>query len=635
MLRPVKMQKIRIVAVKSASRPLIAELHRLGMVEIRRFESEGFESGKTVEAYDRVSTSLVRLRSIKSMLGLKGTEGKAGAEMGLEETLAEAEAFGVDERVSEDNALIQRNEAEISRLEGRLSDLRLLSGFNIDFSELKSEALSFAAGTIPSASYGLLTKSLKGCRVDSRPLRNNMRSLLIAYPSGDESVELALGKFNFEQIDFEGFGFPKETAGEFSSRIAGLKNECEEAGKRISVAAKKRGPKLASLLNSLSLWSERTLITKEFGFGSQTLILEGWIKESDFSLLKKALESKFGTKVYLEALSKAGNEPVPVALDNPRSTYPFQFLVELFSLPKASEIDPTLVLLITVPIIYGMMLGDVVYGLVSFLFASWLIKKVSKGGLGYGVVSIWRFSALSGILFGIIFDEWMGLSLYHFLQLLDGWGILSLAALGISGPLYAGFSRMHQVSLLIGMSILLGLAHLALGFFLGAVNEWNHNRRHAYGKLAWIFVELGGFVLIASMMFSVFPQEIGMMGGGLLVISIIAVALTEGPMGLIELPGLIGNALSYARIAAVGLVGVLLAELINEAFIPSPEQGLFYALMMLPLLVILHMFNICLAMAECLIQGGRLNLVEFYSKFFHGGGKEFSPFAVHAKNNGQ
>jgi hypothetical protein len=103
-----------------------------------------------------------------------------------------------------------------------------------------------------------------------------------------------------------------------------------------------------------------------------------------------------------------------------------------------------------------------------------------------------------------------------------------------------------------------------------------------------------------------------MIGGAIFGIAFLIMVLTEGAMGVLELPALLGNVLSYARIAAVGLVGLLLAELINETFVPHPEQGIVYALIMLPILIFLHLFNMGLAMFECIVQGGRLNLVEFF-----------------------
>lgn len=628
MLKPARMQKIRLVSIKSVSRPLLAELQRLGMLEIRKFESKEFETGKTIDIYDRISASLVRLRSIKSMLGLRGKEPK-DIEIDLDRALEEAEGFQMEEGLQEKHRKIENNSNEISNLESRLADAKKLSPFNIDFSRLESEHLAFAVGTVPLAKLPSLKKELAGTRTEVRASSKD-GVVVAAYPKEDAKVELALTRCGFSPIDIEGFTTIPETAKDFQSRISALRAENEKIKAGLSEMAQKYGDKVLKLTYVLNLWSERALATKEMGFGSQTMILEGWVKASDYESFSNTLEAKFGTKVYIEKIAN-GDESPPVVLDNPKEAYPAEFLVRLFSLPKHSEIDPTIILYITVPLIYGMMLGDVFYGLISFLLAGWLQTKWKKGGLGYGVASVWKFSAIAGIIFGVIFDEWLGMSLYQLLEVFQAWGIINLAALGITGPLYAGFHRGANVSLLIGMSILLGLVHLALGFLMGAINEWNHNRKHAIGKLSWIFIELGGFLAISSMMFGIFPESVGMAGLGIFLVSVLVMAFTEGPIGLIEIPGLLGNVLSYARIAAVGLVGVLLAELINTSFVPTPEQGIVYAILMLPLLVLLHVMNIGLAMVECIVQGGRLNLVEFYGKFFHGGGKEFTPFAITAK----
>jgi V/A-type H+-transporting ATPase subunit I len=98
-------------------------------------------------------------------------------------------------------------------------------------------------------------------------------------------------------------------------------------------------------------------------------------------------------------------------------------------------------------------------------------------------------------------------------------------------------------------------------------------------------------------------------------------------VGVLEIPGLSGNVLSYMRIAVVGVVGTILAELINEMLMPLPQQGIM-ALVFFPLFIILHMVNTFIAMFEAMIQGGRLNILEFKSKFVKGGGKIFEPFAL-------
>jgi V/A-type H+-transporting ATPase subunit I len=176
------------------------------------------------------------------------------------------------------------------------------------------------------------------------------------------------------------------------------------------------------------------------------------------------------------------------------------------------------------------------------------------------------------------------------------------------------------------VTILTGLVHIGCGFIIGAYNQWGHHRKHAYAKIAWIGVEIGGTVAIASYL-GFLPDFAMLPGVGLLAASAIGLFFTEGIVGLLEIPGLAGNVLSYARIAAVGVVGVVLAEIINEILVPTPAAGLL-VIILLPLLIILHAVNTFIAMFEAIIQGGRLNVIEFRSKFLEGGGVLFDPFSL-------
>lgn len=625
MLRPLKMQKIRVVAVKSIADSLLQDLHNLGMVEIQKVSLDDFRAGKTAPVYDRISAQWIKLRTIKSMLGLHGGEYK---EMGVEQALEEAEKLQIEEPLRRGHEKLSALNSDLAALTLKLKGARKLLPFrNVDFSSANSKYITLYAGTVASVKMPSLRKSLPpSCEVSARV--GKTEAVLLVLCRNDESitsaVDLALSRHGFSPINVSGFTTPPETVSRLQGEISAKKSEIAKVQEELSAYASKYGEQVKTLERTLAVWAERELATKDFGFGAETFILEGWVKEKDYQKLHDHLEAKFNGKVFVGRI--AGGKP-PTVLENPASTRQFQFLVELFSLPQPDEIDPSLVLLVTVPIMYGLMLGDVFYGLISFLLASWMMGKVKKGGLGFEVARIWRFSAIAGMVFGVVFDEWMGLSSYQWLQFLQGWGVLNLAAMGITGPLYHGFSRTHNMSLLLGLSIILGMMHLAFGFLLGAINEWHHNRKHAYGKLAWIGLEIGGFFLVTIYMLSMFPAEWGAPAAALFFVSLVIIIWAEGMLGAVELPGILGNSLSYARIAAVGIAGVALAEVINESFLPGPEQGLML-LAILPLFLVLHVLNTGLAMVESIVQGGRLNLVEFYGKFFHGGGKAFVPFSV-------
>jgi V/A-type H+-transporting ATPase subunit I len=135
----------------------------------------------------------------------------------------------------------------------------------------------------------------------------------------------------------------------------------------------------------------------------------------------------------------------------------------------------------------------------------------------------------------------------------------------------------------------------------------------------------GALIALASQM-AFLGSEFTIIGGILALISIIMLYITEGIIGIIELPSIMSNILSYTRIAAIGIVGLVIAELINK-MLPTPE-GSIIGLLVIPIVGLLHVANCFIAMFDSTIQGGRLNILEFRSKFLQGGRKLFSPFSL-------
>ena len=102
-------------------------------------------------------------------------------------------------------------------------------------------------------------------------------------------------------------------------------------------------------------------------------------------------------------------------------------------------------------------------------------------------------------------------------------------------------------------------------------------------RSSWIGVEFGMLFALLPFLPSMLPSlghidpNLTVVGIVLFVISVIALAITEGVLGIIEIPGLVGNILSYSRIAAIGIVGVVIADLLNKFIIPSPDKGIILA----------------------------------------------------------
>jgi len=640
MLRPKRMGKVRVIVLKSRAQALIKDLHEAGLVDIRKSAYEGLDEGRPLASFDQISAELLRLRTAMSIMEpyLQNLRGKTGREEGKDEgdvipgerAMSEAKKLDTDERLRELSQKATAASESIKALENEAAVMRKLALFKgVDFSRLATRTIDFKAGEVPHARMARLQESLG----NSTLVYQDNIALALFSRKDQAAVETALSDSGFSELTVpEGATTPQDTLARMDSDRARNQAELKSAKEGIAAIARSDSKRIATLLRSLEIEAERAEIASRFQGSRFIYIIEGWMLEEDRHKLDQVV-AKYGSAVALQDARFGHGEMPPTVLDNPAVASPMEFLTKSYSLPNYFELDPTLAYLVALPIIYGMIVGDVIYGLMSMVIAFLLMKKFEKSYIMYNVSKIWLYSGIPTMVFGIFFDEYAGLSHFKLAQFIGSWlGITILNA-----PLYTGFHRMESVLALIGLSVLVGMMHLTLGFIFGAINEWHHSKKHSLAKVAWIGVEAGMFLTLLPFMPSLLPElgriEPALTSVGLvtLVVSVIALAVTEGILGIIEVPGLVGNILSYSRIAAIGVVGVVIAELLNEFMIPSPEHGLLMAIILLPIFFIFHVVNCFIAMFESLIQGGRLNIVEFRSKFMQGGGDVFIPFALYSK----
>ncbi|MFH2101312.1 MAG: V-type ATPase 116kDa subunit family protein, partial [Candidatus Micrarchaeota archaeon] len=546
--------------------------------------------------------------------------------------LEEAKELRLDSKLRELSEEAARLTDEINANKAHLEVTNKLKAFkNVDFSKLRTRTLAYEIGEIPvvklEALNAKMRKLIDNYSVLTPPNAKDTIPVLVLYKRTDDvDLEHALAEVGFASLSVPpGMSRPSVTASELHKAIRTREVRMNELGDEIRGLADTSYAKVKSLLASLEVAADRSEITSRFSFSGRSFVLEGWVKAADFPELEKAVRS-LGDTVHMEKVDPGHDEMPPTVLENPEPAGPFEFLTRSYSFPNYTEMDPSMIYMIFVPILYGMIVGDVVYGLISIVISKWLMKKFAKSYVMSNVAKLWFYSAFPTIVFGLIFDEWMGTSSLGLMQALGAWGVPML----FTAPLYQGFHRVHQLTTLIGITALVGLIQLGIGFLLGAINLWGHHRKHAYAKIAWLGVEIGGTVAVCALILGVLPAGLGIYAEVLLAVSIAGLFLTEGIAGVLEVPGLMGNVLSYARIAAIGIVGVILAEIINDFLMPNPSQGIF-ALLFFPMFVILHFANAFIAMFEALIQGGRLNLLEFRSKFLEGGGLPFKPFSLRSR----
>ncbi len=626
MLKPVPLQKVYLIGMRSVQPAALRLWQKLGVVHISQLPAGkfGLNEGQPLPDYAQVSEQLVRLRAILSQL--PPIKGEAPPLLGT--ALEAARAISIEE----DLRLLKEEEDSINKqLAGRRErekQLKRLENINLNLSALSphlSYYLYSATAQQLAPAQVRIKKHLKHAQVLAVPdgLDATKTLLLIATPS---STDLTTSVEGLERV-----AWPSGLSGTAKSALLLEQGESESISERLRSIQRRRNELsikyfalCTHLEEVLSVAADLSRVSStHMRQSSSCFFCEGWVHPDQYSRLREETAEELGHQVVVQAVPEHAHhgQGRPTLLENPSIAAPSQFLVEFLSLPRADEIDPTMITLFTVPILYGLIVGDAGYALISFLLAFAMRAKSKAGSMLHNFAGLWMLGAIPSFIFGVLFDEYFGFS--H--------------ATILGTRLYEGVvHRVEDVSGLLLITIIVGWIHIMLGFLLGAANEWNHNRKHAYAKLAWVPIQIGGSLAVAYFLLNAVPAELGLGGVALTIIGAGILAWAEGPLGLVEIPGLASNIMSYARIAAVGVAGVILAEAINTLIKPDPAllatpAGIVLFLCISVAYVLAHIFNTAVAMFEGVIHGARLNVVEFFGKFFKGGGIPFAPLSGKAR----
>ena len=369
----------------------------------------------------------------------------------------------------------------------------------------------------------------------------------------------------------------------------------------------------------------------------------------------------------------------PVVPDNPGVVKPFEVLTEAVSRPKYDEFDPTVVLFLTFPAFFGFMIGDLGYGALYTLIGYGLYSKFDSDAFkSMGGITV--FAGLFTMLFGILYGEIFGL---HLISTYLWEGALGMAHPPIEKGLSPASVEWARGWLVV--SLLVGILHLNVGWIFDFVeNVQLHDVKHALyesgswllmlnGIWVWVFSDVvrgtapeflyTTFTEVIPIGFGGFPALVGWLGFAVFVVGLVLLVVGE-PIEVIEFLNVLVNVLSYTRIAAVLLAKAGMAFTVNLLFFgvyvtgEGSEAAFHFGLGHMPhvgdmahghevteimfgglvhsgpamlivgllVLVLGHALVLALGVTSAGLQAVRLEYVEFFGKFYQGGGREYEPF---------
>ena len=520
--------------------------------------------------------------------------------------------------------------SEISKKYMRYDEIDLWERLDVNPKELKNlKKVNTFLGTVPIKLKGTfidgISKLDKTYYEELKIVKDEVYYLVISSIDESEKEKLAEvfrnSSFTVENLDID--AVPQDYKNGLQKEISELKKEKRRLKAQIKTYSEDLTD-LQAVYEYMQNKKLRIVESEKLAQTENTILIKGWIPTEKVSEFEKVIKDEAGDNYYLTFTDADRDDAtVPIKLKNGKVASTFENLTGMYAYPRYNEIDPTPLFTPFYILFFGMMGADVGYGLVLLLATMFVLKVVNLSSQMRKSIKFFFYLSFSVIFWGLLYGSYFGATIPGMWRLVD--------------------PASQYNDLLIG-SILFGVVHIFVGLAIKAYMLIRDGKslEAVYDVLFWYMALIGGmlFLIFKLMNLSAVVANVSMW---VMIAGMAGIVLTGGREakgvgaklggGLYSLYGIssyVGDFVSYSRLMALGLSGGFIASAIN--MIAGMISGSWVGMIFIPVILIAgHLFNMFLSFLGAYVHTSRLMYVEYFGKFYEGGGKPFKDFRTENK----
>lgn len=659
-----QMQKLSICAMKRNRKAILELLQRRGAVEVcDEVEQDSvFEKADTSSACDtfgkNIATALAAIEVLKKYAPVKASmlDSLNGKPIRSENDYYAFEKVSkhIMDTAYEINAHMRRiaeHRAEIIKLQGSIAalspwlnldvpltmkdtaDTKVFIGYFPELLTLDAllQKLSEADSALPDVHAEMI-----GC------FQNNTCVFILCKKADAMQVEQVIRSCGFSYPAVSTTHTPSEKTRRLSGQIETLNKEINEAIEAIKGKADVRS-ELEFAVDYYTMRREKYEVLGRLCQSAHTFVLTGFLPQQVAPVIEAELNAKF--EVYVEISDLTDADDPPVLLKNNAFAAPVEGVLESFGLPTKTEIDPSAVMAFFYYVLFGLMFADAGYGLIMVAVCGIILLKFKNisSGLKKSLMMFF-YCGISTTIWGFMFGGLFG----NLLETVSG----TFFGKVVTTPTL-WFAPINEPMRMLIYSMAIGVIHLFTGLVLKAIQLIRQKQflDVLYDVVFWLVIISSLIILLLgtklftdmSQMNIVMPAWVSTACTIAAAVSAIGIILTSGResknlfkrilkglYGLYGVTGYLGDILSYSRLLALGLAGGVIATVINQMG-SMMGGGVLGAVFFVIVFLIGHTLNFGINILGAYVHTNRLQFVEFFGKFYEGGGRKFAPFTTHTK----